>query len=90
MKDDCLIKDVISPFHSSPVQRQIPCRDFTALFMMSKPSHVISHHKSEGVPTLKIGLEKILKRASTSPHCLKAIRSDKVKLLLRDVYLTCS
>ena len=76
MKDGCVIKDGISPFHSSPVQIQVPCRDFTALFMTSKPSHVISHYKSEKVPTLIIGLEKILKRASTSCHCLKAVRLD--------------
>lgn len=56
----------------------------------AKPSHVISYHKSEEVPALKIGLEKILKTVCTSLHYLKAIRSDQVKLLLRDVYLTCS
>lgn len=55
---------------------QIPCRNTTALLMMCQPSRVISHHKAEAILTPKIGLEKILKRASTSPHCLKAIRSD--------------
>lgn len=56
----------------------------------AKPSHVISYCKPEEVPALKIGLEKILKRSCASPHYLKAIRSHQVKLLLRDVNLTCS